>query len=232
MRKIFSGSAIELQTFLANQREFLVGQEIEEFAYLPKIIAKSFTRIYEILKSDPSVSNFKRLTLPTVNDSAFFETSLEDHKDKINLLDWSSLQNEDNLSLVVELLYEWLEINVDTIVQISTIEMLLSDDEFLSLVKTKSDNIEKNKLHVLTEIVECSFNLAEKEFLLYYNSFIDSLLPISGSEHYVEKFKRRFVSHMLGLTYEEFNRLENESPKDLTELVNSIDLVSILMAVS
>ena len=140
--RILFGQKESIDEFLKRQEDLLFGEEKRKYGFVPRILIKYLEKILE-LKIKYSLENlviYKILQGLIIDWNEDLENVLTSMKVMINKNNWVLFDQTENLVILTELIFDWLEDSVNyTISQERTSEVLESE-EFLTYIKTKEQN--------------------------------------------------------------------------------------------
>ena len=136
--RVLFGQKENIDEFLKRQEDLLFGEEKRKYGFVPRILIKYLEKILE-LKIKYNLENlvvYRILQGLIIDWNEDLENVLTSMKLMINKNNWVLFDQTENLVILTELIFDWLEDSVDyTISQERTAEILESE-EFLTYMKT------------------------------------------------------------------------------------------------
>ena len=140
--RVLFGQKESIDEFLKRQEDLLFGEEKRKYGFVPRILIKYLEKILE-LKIKYNLENlvvYRILQGLIIDWNEDLEKVLTSMKMMINKNNWVLFDQTENLVILTELIFDWLEDSVDyTISQERTSEVLESE-EFLTYMRTIEHN--------------------------------------------------------------------------------------------
>ena len=149
--RVLFGQKENIDEFLKRQEDLLFGEEKRKYGFVPRILIKYLEKILE-LKIKYSLENlvvYRILQGLIIDWNEDLENVLTSMKMMINKNNWVLFDQTENLVILTELIFDWLEDSVDyTISQERTAEILESE-EFLTYMKTIEQSNNMNQPSII-----------------------------------------------------------------------------------
>ena len=182
--RILFGPKEKIDVYLKRQEDLLFGEQSRKYGYIPKLITKILVKIIEI-KNTNNLSNlhiYQILQGILLDWNDDLESVLLFIKSTLNKNNWTLFEETENLRILSELLFDWIEDCVECLISPERTEMILSNDLFLSYQgKDKSSKEQiKNLLSYIKKIYLCY----EYEMLFQFASFFTMVKPQNENENF------------------------------------------------
>ena len=232
--RIIFGKKEKIEVYLKRQDDLLFGYEAEKFIYVPRIITKTLERILEI-KFKYNLDNLfimkiiKGLEYDWNNE---LETLLYLIKQNLNKNDWNIFYVNENLSLFVELLFDFFEDSTYYIINPEKTDILINFEPFQKYIKQNNYLLtEQQKINILSFIRKVLFGY-EYSIIFQISSFCALFSEKKPNENYNILFHEmldRFSIELLGYNLSFIQNLKNQTKtqKDLIE--NRITSLSLII---
>ena len=197
------------------QRVLFYGHEYQEYYNIPIIFVKVFERLEDIISTMTATNAdlvFKTLFIPDfVGKIEFYEALLISLRKSINEGKWEELKKITDISILIELVYEWLEQHVVFVISPVKICNISENDLFLEFLKVHNEKAEykATDLRQLANIIKGEISHTEIEILLYFSSVFDNLSAHITDKSHFEKFQERIFIHLLGYEFENVYNNDN-----------------------
>ena len=215
---------------MQDQRIFLYGQEFLEANNIPLILLKAFEQILRVLKSKETKERRKcfESLIDTKSTYTGFDSQLEILKMKINLGNWKILRSVDEVGLLVELIYQWMEFEIKHTIPPLKIKKMLKDPTFKTILKKvhKSGLSDWEVSHIAMLINEI-FNESEVEMLKFLCDVFIEIENGNGEEQDCEIFKERLIVLALGYLYDQAYMNSNKEEVEFIFLMSRASLLTI-----
>ena len=146
--RILFGDKESIDVYLRRQEDLLFGNEYFKYGFVPKIIIKVLEKIIELNQkfNYDKVMIYKVIEGIIIDWNDELENELLNLKNLINKGDWDSFDKNNNLIVIIELLFDfdWFEDCVDFVISRERTEKIISSDLytdfFLILMEKKKKN--------------------------------------------------------------------------------------------
>ena len=143
-RQVFltNGTKLSIEKFISNQNDLSYGSELIKYSFVPKILALILNQIVSLKNRkfiDTKLIHSYFHTADNWNET--YEEVLYELKKCVNRNKYDAIIEVDNIFILVEMLYDWLEYNVSYIFDIIKIAKLLETEAF------KIDSTWRGTLH-------------------------------------------------------------------------------------
>ena len=187
-REIF-GKKDKLEVYIKKQENILFGIEQEKYGYIPKILLKVLEKI-QLIKYKNNLNNetiYKFILNFELEINEEIEKVIEMMKYKINNNDWSLFDNTFNLTIVLELMFVWLEEHVEFVINLEETKKIISNELYIKYINLISSNSIKNNNEIdlikksLLKFIKKNYSYYEYEILHKFSLFF-SEIPYSTKE--------------------------------------------------
>ena len=230
-RMIF-GKKEKIDVYLKRQDDLLFGEEAEKFGYVPRIITKTLEKILEI-KFKYNLDNFfimkflKGLEHSWNNE---LEKILYLIKQNLNQNDWDIFNLNENLSIFVELLYDFCEDSTYYIINPEKIDDLFNFPLFSKFINQNNYLFtEQQKINIFSFVRKVLFAY-EYSIIFQISSFCALFIDNNHNENYnilFHEMVNRFSIELLGYNLSYIQEVKNQSTIDLIE--NRISSLSLII---
>ena len=185
-RTIF-GECDTIENYLKKQEDILFGEELEKIGYIPIIIEKSLDKIIE-LKNKLKINKvliYKLIQGELIDWNEQLENLLVELKLLINQNKWEKFDLNENLIIVIELMFDWFEDCVKFVINPERTDKIITNDIFIEYL---NNNGNKTNRYSKSDIIA----LLKKEFHLFENQIIfkiaEFLVKLSQNEENNKNF--------------------------------------------
>ena len=223
--RILFGAKESIDVYLKRQEDLLFGEESRKYGYIPKLITCILEKIIEI-KEKNNLENlliYKILQGLLLDWNDEFESVLTLLKATLNRNNWMLFNETENLMILSELLFDWIEDCVEYLISPERTETILSNELFLSF--QFKDKANKNKAQELVTYIKKIYHCYEYEILYQFASFFALIQPTNENENFVfTEMLDRISLELLGFNLSEINNDMNymKSTKPLVTGLSSI----------
>ena len=206
--RILFGTKESIDVYLKRQEDLLYGLESQKYGFVPKIITKTLERIL-CLKNKYSLENvviYKLLLGMVIDWNEDLENVLVALKNMLNKNNWLLFDQTENLIILTELLFDWLEDCVDFVVSPERTENILYSDIFMNYMNSSKSRSPSSKNDELFHYIRKNYHCFEYEILYTFGSFF-ALFPPKGKEEnqiFIEMLDRISLE-LLGFSLSEVN---------------------------
>jgi hypothetical protein len=248
LREIFTAEKQDINLFLKYQCDIAGYEERNNssIAYIPKLISATFLRVIDFKKTKNNITILQAMNGGNgLSDEKFANicTIVGD----INNNKWNTFKDVDDITIIAELLYIWLDECVKyciyplTIIQLFKAKNLcaLQGERELSEFMLNSRNIDSFTLNVIFNHIRKTLKKYEYELMNYCAMFLKEMYPqqehyqteIDDYEHMCEKLAIYLLGYNIDVVYDnESNSKDNlagDSPENI--IFDSIQKTIILM---
>jgi hypothetical protein len=213
-RLIFIPMKLNLEYFMKNQTDVLFGEDHKKYQYIPKLISMVLERIIE-LKTSHKISKadiYSAMYFPP-NWTSIQEDHLLILKKRINENNYDSFNDFDDLAVLVQLLYDWLEDCVKYIINPGKIDKILDQRGLSPFIRKQISgfkNLSKEEKTNLSEKIKVELKTIEFETLVFITHFLNEIKPDpeDESEEYDKMVERLYVQ-LLGFSFQSVYENDN-----------------------
>ncbi len=214
--RILFGDKESIDVYLRRQEDLLYGNELFKYGFVPKIIIKVLDKIMDLMEK----YNYNKITIYKIIEGIIIDWNEESEiillnmKSLINKGDWESFDKNDNLIVVVELLFDWFEDCVEFIISRERTEKIISSDLYTDFINNllekknkKFTNIQLSKQRKnLFDYIKRIYHCFEYEIIFSFATFLITLQPNSEEEHNLfNSMIDRISIGLLGFSYSDAN---------------------------
>ena len=212
--------------------------------YVPKLISATFIHLIEMKKSNSNMLILKAMNGGDgLSDEKFANicTIVED----INNNKWNTFKEVDDITVIAELLYIWLDECVNyciyplTIIKLFNIKHLIAEQEEYDLAYfiLNCREIKMSSLNVFLTYVRKTLKKYEYEIILYCAMFLKEIYPteqnfkeeIEDYEHMCEKIAIYLLGYNIDIVYENELNIKDGGDNSQNVIFDSIQKMIILM---
>jgi hypothetical protein len=230
--RIIFGKKEKIDVYLKRQDDLLFGEEAEKFGYVPRIITKTLEKILEI-KFKYNLDNFFIMKFIKGLDHSWnneLEKILYLIKQKLNQNDWDIFYLNENLSIFVELLFDFCEDSTYYIINPEKIDVLFNFALFSKFINQNNYLFtDQQKINILSFVRKVLFAY-EYSIIFQISSFCALFFDNNQNENYNILFHdmvNRFSIELLGYNLSYIQEVKNQSTIDLIE--NRISSLSLII---
>ena len=223
--RILFGPKEKIDVYLKRQEDLLFGEQSRKYGYIPKLITKILVKIIEI-KNTNNLSNLhiyrilQGIILDWNND---LESVLLFIKSTLNKNNWTLFEETENLRILSELLFDWIEDCVEFLISPERTEMILSNDLFLSY--QGKDKSSKEQIKILLTYIKKIYHCYEYEMLFQFASFFTMVKPQNENDNFAfMEMIDRISLELLGFNLCEINN-DMEYMKSTKPLVTGLSSI-------
>ena len=214
--RILFGDKESIDVYLRRQEDLLYGNELFKYGFVPKIIIKVLDKIMDLMEK----YNYNKITIYKIIEGIIIDWNEESEiillnmKSLINKGDWESFDKNDNLIVVVELLFDWFEDCVEFIISRERTEKIISSDLYTDFIfnllekkNKKFTNIQLSKQRKnLFDYIKRIYHCFEYEIIFSFATFLITLQPNSEEENNLfNSVIDRISIGLLGFSYNDAN---------------------------
>ena len=228
-----------------------MSSEVINIRYIPKIILICLDKIIQIKNKEGLTNDKLYQILNGMNQISKEEISqLKIIKKEINKNNWELLNGNENLLIITELLFSWINESVIECINPKKIERLWSKSSKIfndNINKENNQNsnsfdefmkgngpINKNKIYQFINIFHIIFSKTEYEIMKYISIFLSFIYPVANkenknSEEIIKEYVRfiyKFSFFLLGYNLDKVNALSDK--KNLKEMNDVKKFILIL----
>ena len=207
--RIIFGAKENIDVYLKRQEDMLFGEESSKYGFVPKLITKTLERILS-LKNKYCLENiviYKLFAGVIVDWNEDLENVLVTMKNTLNKNNWELFDQTENLVILTELLFDWLEDCVEYVISPERTENILYSDLFVNYMnKSEEEKLKSFKNDELFYYIRKMYHCFEYEILYTFGSFF-ALFPPKGEEEnqiFLEMLDRISLE-LLGFSLTEVN---------------------------
>ena len=183
----------------------MFGQEFVEAQNIPLVLLKSFEQIIVLMKNQAKQTIEKNIEalftpslIPTENKG-----QLDILKMKINLGNWNILKSVDSISLLIELVFTWIQFQIIHLISPFKIEKLLEKGNIKMHINSSNKySLTTSEIYEIEALIKDVFSQSEVELLLFFADVLEEIESISEDVASFNKFKERLLVHSLGFSFE------------------------------
>ena len=246
LREIFTPEKMDINLFLKHQCDIAGYEERNNtsIVYVPKLISATFIHLIEMKKHNSNMHILKAMNGGDgLSDEKFANicTIVED----INNNKWNTFKEVDDITVIAELLYIWLDECVNyciyplTIIKLFNIKHLIAEQEEndLAYFILNCREIKMSSLNVFLTYVRKTLKKYEYEIILYCAMFLKEIYPteqnykgeIEDYEHMCEKIAIYLLGYNIDIVYENELNIKDENDNSHNVIFDSIQKMIILM---
>ena len=194
-REIF-GKKDKIDVYLKKQENILFGFELEKYGYIPKLLLKVLEKI-QMIKYKNNLSNvtiYKFILNYEMEINEDIENILKMMKFKINNNDWGLFDNNYNLTIVLELMFNWLEEHVEFVISLERTKKILNNELYIKYIKLISNNSIKN-IKEIDLVKKSLLKFIKKVYFFYeYEIIYKFALFFSGIPYSTKEEEKIFIN--------------------------------------
>ncbi len=134
IKKIFSYSILSTKVFIKNQKSLLIKEEEDKYKHVPKILSSVLDRIVQIKNENKLPNSYIHSCFITlIKWTRTQEMRLMELKEQVNIGNYN-FSHVSDLLILIELLFDWLESNIEYIINNKRISKFDKDIHRLSLI--------------------------------------------------------------------------------------------------
>ena len=229
LRKIFTNDKNDVNYFIKHQCDLEI-DPIKKNLYIPKLFWMTFDILTELKNNNSNNKIYKALNGSSDATEENFQEII-DMKDKIDSGDWDCLIHNQNITVVSEILYHWLEDCVTFCIRPKKI-IELSDDKKLiyQLDEVLLGYVSEERIQIIYSSLKNYLKKVEIEILNYIATFFVKIYPIEGVDDIVE-YKRmveKISVYILGFNIDLlYNyKLQFEKQNNVTNTLSQLNKVN------
>ena len=237
---------MDINLFLKHQCDIAGYEERNNtsIVYVPKLISATFIQLIEMKKHNSNMLILKAMNGGDgLSDEKFANicTIVED----INNNKWNTFKEVDDITVIAELLYIWLDECVNyciyplTIIKLFNIKHLIAEQEEndLAYFILNYREIKMSSLNVFLTYVRKTLKKYEYEIILYCAMFLKEIYPteqnykeeIEDYEHMCEKIAIYLLGYNIDIVYENELNIKDGNVNSQNIIFDSIQKMIILM---
>ena len=194
-REVF-GKKDKIDVYLKKQENILFGNEQEKYGYIPKLLMKVLEKI-QFIKYKNNLSNetiYKFILNYELEINEDIENLIEMMKYKINNNDWTLFDNTFNLTIVLELMFVWLEEHVEFVISLERTKKILNNEFYIKYINLISKNSYKN-IKEIDLIKKSLLKFIKKDYFFYeYEILYKFALFFSGIPYSTKEEEKMFIN--------------------------------------
>ena len=216
--RILFGDKESIDVYLRRQEDLLFGNEYFKYGFVPKIIIKVLEKIIELNQkfNYDKVMIYKVIEGIIIDWNDELENELLNLKNLINKGDWDSFDKNNNLIVIIELLFDWFEDCVDFVISRERTEKIISsdlyNDFFFNINGKKKEKLNQQILKQrknLFDYIKRIYHCFEYEIIFSFATFLITIQPITEQEQNLfDSMLGRISIGLLGFSYSDANNNE------------------------
>jgi hypothetical protein len=239
-REVFTDQKHDCDFFIKHQLDLIQQSDSHRFYHIPRLVIVVFDRLnYLIDDKEHDLMTIFQCLNGNHEWKDNYEQILASMKLSINKGIWSCIDEMDDILVLIELLYDWLDDSVNYIVNTSNLIYIFKNNfekELKSMIcNRKNYTIETRKL--IIDKFKNELKMSEFECLSCVAYFISHLLPEDDDEQCVinefnlmlDKISTYLLGYNIDMVYENVNDFEAQMYKKYVEqLKNMIHIFAIV----
>ena len=233
--RIVFGNKESIDVYLKKQEDLLFGNELNKCGFVPKLIIKVLEKVC-LLKKKYNLDNimvykFFQGVLIDWNDE--LENILCAMKKSINKNNWKLFEENENLMLIIELLFDWFEDCVEYVISPerteNIIESYIYKEYKMDILLNGKNMLENNKSKIFFDFIKKEYYCFEYEILFHFASFLINFPPTGiEEEKNFDKMIDRISLELLGFYFNEknnnakYDQLTSPLIKGLSNIIKAI----------
>ena len=233
--RILFGNKENIDVYLKRQEDLLFGNELNKCGFVPKLIVKVLEKVC-LLKKKYNLDNimvykFFQGVLIDWNDE--LENILCAMKKSINKNNWKLFEENENLMLIIELLFDWFEDCVEYVISPerteNIIESYIYKEYKMDILLNGKNMLENNKSKIFFDFIKKEYYCFEYEILFHFASFLIDFPPTGiEEENNFDKMIDRISLELLGFYFNEknnnakYDQLTSPLIKGLSNIIKAI----------
>ncbi len=229
LRKIFTNDKNDVNYFIKHQCDLEI-DPIKKNLYIPKLFWMTFDILTELKNNNSNNKIYKALNGSSDATEENFQEII-DMKDKIDSGDWDCLIHNQNITVVSEILYHWLEDCVTFCIRPKKIIELADDKKLIyQLDEVLLGYVSEERIQIIYSSLKNYLKKVEIEILNYIATFFVKIYPIEGVDDIVE-YKRmveKISVYILGFNIDLlYNyKLQFEKQNNVTNTLSQLNKVN------
>ena len=229
LRKIFTNDKNDVNYFIKHQCDLEI-DPIKKNLYIPKLFWMTFDVLAELKNNNSNNKIYKALNGSSDATEENFQEII-DMKDKIDSGDWDCLIHNQNITVVSEILYHWLEDCVTFCIRPKKIIELADDKKLIyQLDEVLLGYVSEERIQIIYSSLKNYLKKVEIEILNYIATFFVKIYPIEGVDDIVE-YKRmveKISVYILGFNIDLlYNyKLQFEKQNNVTNTLSQLNKVN------
>ena len=238
-----------LETYFKKTKKSNITTEIIEIKYIPKLLMICLDKIMKLKIKNNLTNDILYQILNGMNTITKEEIKeLSSIKKELNKNNWNALTNNDNISILTELLFSWINENVKECINPKKINRLWN--KCAKLFNTNTDNndanknndssnknnfdefmrgncpMRKNKIYEFMNIFHIIFSKTECEIIKFISVFLAQIYPKVNnaqiaSADTIREYKRflfKLCFFLLGYNLDKVNALNDKNLKEMNDV--------------
>ena len=232
--RIIFGVKDSIDVYLRRQEDLLYGNEYFKYGFVPKIIVKVLQKIMDLKNKFvyDKIDIYKVIEGIIIEWNDELENILLEMKSLINKGDWDYFDKNNNLTVIVELLFDWFEDCVDFIINRERTEKIISSDLFCDYKFNIKDNKKKKNQKLLSQqrkdlfdSIKKIYHCFEYEIIFNFATFLVTIPPNNKEEKKLfNSMIDRISIGLLGFSYSDANN-NNEYNKSIYFLYSGLSSI-------
>ena len=188
LRKIFTLEKNDIDYFIKHQCDLEI-EPVKKNLYIPKLFWLTFDILTELKNNNCNDNIYKALNGSLDATEENFKEIL-DMKDKIDSGDWDCLIHNQNIIVVSEILYHWLEECVSFCIRPKKIIELSNDKKLMfQLDEILLGCVDEENIEIINSSLNNYLKKVEIKILNYIANFLVKIYPVEGIDDIIE-YKR------------------------------------------
>jgi hypothetical protein len=175
-RTIF-GECDSIENYLKKQEDILFGEELKKIGYIPIIIEKSLDKIIE-LKNKLKINKvliYKLIQGELIDWNEQLENLLIELKLLINQNKWEKFDLNENLMIVIELMFDWFEDCVKFVINPERTDKIINNEIFMEYVNNNGNKTNRHSKCDIIVLLKKEFHLFEYQIIFKFAEFLVKL---------------------------------------------------------
>ena len=215
--RIIFGNKDSIDVYLRRQEDLLYGNEYFKYGFVPKIIVKVLNKIMDLRNNlvCDKITIYKVIEGIVIEWNDELENELLNMKNLLNKGDWDYFDRNNNLIVVVELLFDWFEDCVEFIINRERTKKIISSDlfcEYIFIIKDNKKNYNQKLLSQqrknLFDYIKKIYHCFEYEIIFNFATFLTTIPPNNKEEKKLfNSMIDRISIGLLGFSYSNANNI-------------------------
>jgi hypothetical protein len=232
-RETFTGQKRDIDFYIKHQLDLMSQSDAHRFFHIPRILLMILERVGTLI----SLKNYDKLFIYQCLNGNHewkedYELILSKFKNSINKGVWDCINETDDILILIELLYDWLDDNITYVINTTNLDYIFKNNfqyELRNMIENKQDyTIDTRKL--IIDKFKNDLKMSEFECLSCVANFISNILPDEITDSFVlnefnlvfDKISIYLLGYSIEMVYDNQDILQAQICQKYVELLRDM----------
>lgn len=208
----------KIDVYLKRQEDLLFGKECKKYGFVPKLITKTLEKVY-FIKKKYNLENciiYEIFAGELIDWNEEIENMIFTLKKFLNKNNWDLFDAAENLLLLVELLFDWFEDSVESVISPDRTILIMQTDYFVYSKSNNTLELKVEKKNDFLGLIRKIYHCFEYEILYQFASFITLVTPSQKDKPLFNEMVNRMSCGLLGYNFANLRTNPTNYEKEIT----------------